>query len=96
MALRSGICRFGAGGGGLRRVGLVVDHLLHLLLLVTSPLCLDEGRGFLLVLVGGLSRIGSPRACGLVTVGPNLPLGGCSRHHFEWLDSNEVPGFDAN
>jgi hypothetical protein len=20
-----------------------------------------------------------------------LPLGGSSRHHFEWLDSNEVP-----
>jgi hypothetical protein len=34
--------------------GLVVDHLLHLLLLVTLPLGLDGGRGFLLVLVGGL------------------------------------------
>jgi hypothetical protein len=21
----------------------------------------------------------------------HLPLGGSSRHHFEWLDSNEVP-----
>jgi hypothetical protein len=52
---------------------------------------LDGGRGFLLVLVGGLPRMGSPRACGLVVAGPDLPLGGCSRHHFEWLDSNEVP-----
>jgi hypothetical protein len=32
----------------------VVDHLLHILLLVTLPLGLDGGRGFLLVLVGGL------------------------------------------
>jgi hypothetical protein len=33
---------------------LVVDHLLHLLLLVTSPKRLGGGRGFLLVLVAGL------------------------------------------
>jgi hypothetical protein len=59
-------------------------------------LCLDGGRGFLLVLVGGLPRMGSPRACGLVVAGPDLPLGGCSRHHFEWLDSNEAPGSDTN
>jgi hypothetical protein len=26
----------------------------------------------------------------------HLPLGGSSRHHFEWLDSNEVPDFDTN
>jgi hypothetical protein len=84
------------GGGGRRRVGLVVDHFLHLLLLVTSPLGLDGGRGLLLVPVGGLPRMRSTRACGLVAVGPDLPLGGCSRHHFEWLDSNEVPGFDTN
>ena len=24
------------------------------------------------------------------------PLGGCSRHHFERLSSNEAPGFDTN
>jgi hypothetical protein len=29
-------------------------------------------------------------ACGLVA-GHDLPLGMISRHHFEWLDSNEVP-----
>jgi hypothetical protein len=34
-------------------------------------------------------------ACGLLA-GFHLPLGGCSRHHFELLDSNEVPGFDTN
>jgi hypothetical protein len=27
------------------------------------------------VLVGGLPRMGSPRACGLVAAGPDLPLG---------------------
>jgi hypothetical protein len=32
------------------------------------------------------------RACG----GFHLPLGGSSRHHFELLDSNEVPGSDTN
>jgi hypothetical protein len=42
------------------------------------------------VLVDGLPRMGSPRACGLVTVGHDLPLGVISRHHFEWLDSNKV------
>jgi hypothetical protein len=41
------------------------------------------------VLVAGLPRVGSPRACGLVTAGPDLPLGVISRHHFEWLDSNK-------
>ena len=50
---------------------------------------LDGGRGFLLMLVAGLPRMGSPRACGLVA-GPDLPLGGCSRHHFERLGSNEA------
>ena len=54
MALRSDGRRVGARGGWRRRVGLVVDYLLHLLLLVTLPLGLDGGRGFLLVLVGGL------------------------------------------
>jgi hypothetical protein len=48
------------------------------------------------VLVGGLPQMGSPRACGLVATGPDLPLGGCSRHHFEWLDSNEELGSDTN
>jgi hypothetical protein len=36
MALRSDGRRIGAGGGWRRRVGLVVDYLLHLLFL--SPL----------------------------------------------------------
>jgi hypothetical protein len=26
----------------------------------------------------------------------HLPLGGSSQHHFELLDSNEVPGSDTN
>jgi hypothetical protein len=34
-------------------------------------------------------------ACGLLA-GFHFPLGGCSRHHFELLDSNEVSGFDTN
>jgi hypothetical protein len=41
--------------------------------------------------VTGLPRMSSPRACGLVTAGHDLPLGVISRHHFEWLDSNEEP-----
>jgi hypothetical protein len=48
------------------------------------------------VLVAGLPRVGSPRVCGLVAAGHSLPLSGCSRHHFEWLDSNEVPGSYTN
>jgi hypothetical protein len=95
MALRSDE-RVGAWRrGGRRRVGLVVDHLLHLLILVTLPMCLIGGRGFLLMLVAGLSRKSSPRACGLVA-GHDLPLGVFSRYHFELLDSNEAPGSDTN
>jgi hypothetical protein len=45
MALRSD--GRGAGGGGRRIVGLVVDHFLHLLLLVATPMRLDTGRRFL-------------------------------------------------
>jgi hypothetical protein len=37
MALRSYGRHVGAGGGWRRRVGLVVDHRPHLLLLVTAP-----------------------------------------------------------
>jgi hypothetical protein len=33
---------------------------------------------------------------GFVAVGHDLPLGVISRHLFEWLDFNEVPGFDTN
>jgi hypothetical protein len=62
---------------------------------VSLPLGLDGGRGFLLMLVGGLPWVCSPRACGFVA-GPDLPHGGCSRHHFERLGSNEVPGSDTN
>jgi hypothetical protein len=48
MALRSDGRRVGAGCGGRRRVGLAVDHFLHLLLLVATSMRLDVGRGFLL------------------------------------------------
>jgi hypothetical protein len=44
------------------------------------------------VLVAGLPRMGSPRTCGLVAAGYDLPLGVISQHHFEWLDSNEASG----
>jgi hypothetical protein len=47
------------------------------------------------MLVAGLPLVCSLGAYGLVA-GPDLPLGGCSRHHFEWLDYNEVPGSDTN
>jgi hypothetical protein len=30
-------------------------------------------------------------ACSGLLAGPGLPLGGCSRHHFERLSSNEAP-----
>jgi hypothetical protein len=36
MALRSDGWSVGAGGGWQRGIGLVVDHLLHLLFLVTT------------------------------------------------------------
>jgi hypothetical protein len=49
MALRSDGRRVGAGCGWRRRIGLVVDHFLHLLL-VATPMRLDAGRGFLLAL----------------------------------------------
>jgi hypothetical protein len=48
------------------------------------------------VLVAELPRVSSSRTCGLVAAGHDLPLGVISRHHFEWLNSNEVPGFDTN
>jgi hypothetical protein len=48
------------------------------------------------VLVVGLPLMSSSRACGLVTARHDLPLGVISRHHFEWLDSNEVSGSDTN
>jgi hypothetical protein len=67
MALRSSGRRVGARCEARRRVGLIVDHFLHLLL-VASLMGLDGRRGFLLVLVAGLPRVGSPWACGLVTV----------------------------
>jgi hypothetical protein len=44
MTLRSDGRGVGARGGGRRRVGLVVDHFLHLLLLVTTPVRLDSWR----------------------------------------------------
>jgi hypothetical protein len=53
VALRSS--GLGAGCGRWWRVGLVVDHLLHFLfLLVTLPIWLNGGGGFLLVFVAGL------------------------------------------
>jgi hypothetical protein len=48
------------------------------------------------MLVAGLLRMSSPRACGFVTAGYDLSLGVISRYHFEWLDSNEAPGSDTN
>jgi hypothetical protein len=48
------------------------------------------------MLAAGLPQMGSSRACGFVTAGHDLPLGVISRHHFEWLDSNEVPASDTN
>jgi hypothetical protein len=41
MALRSDGRGVGAGGEGRRRIGLVVDHFLHLLFLVAAPVRLD-------------------------------------------------------
>jgi hypothetical protein len=35
-------------------------------------------------------------ACRLVTADHDLLLGVISRNHFEWLNSNEVPGSDTN
>jgi hypothetical protein len=91
MALRSDGRRVGAGGGGRRRIGLVVDHLLHFLLLVATPVRLDVGRGFLLVLGAGLPLWSLPVACSGLLAGHDLLLGVISRHHFERLGSNEVP-----
>jgi hypothetical protein len=54
MALRSDGRGVGAGCGGQRRVGLVVDHFLHLLLVVTTPMRLDARRGSLLGFGAGL------------------------------------------
>jgi hypothetical protein len=48
VALISDGRHVGAGCGGRRRVSLVVDHFIHLLLLVTTPMRLDAGRGSLL------------------------------------------------
>jgi hypothetical protein len=77
MALRSYGRRVGARSGWRRRVGLVVDHLLHLILLVTAPTRLVVLRGSL-HLVGGLPGWSLPMACGGLLAGPDLPLGGCS------------------
>jgi hypothetical protein len=54
MALRSDGRSVGAGGGWRRRVGLVIDHFLHLLL-VATPMQLDVGRRFLPSFGAGLS-----------------------------------------
>jgi hypothetical protein len=53
MALRSDGCCVGVGCGGRRRVGLVVDHFLHLFL-VATPMRLDAKRGSLLAFGAGL------------------------------------------
>jgi hypothetical protein len=50
MALRSDGQSIGAGGGGRRRVGLVVDHFLHLLLFVATLMRLDAGSDSFLLL----------------------------------------------
>jgi hypothetical protein len=54
MVLRSDGRRVGAGCGGRRRVGLIVDHFLHLFLLVATPMGLDAERGSLFGFVAGL------------------------------------------
>jgi hypothetical protein len=54
MALRSDGRRVGAGCGGRRRVGLIIDHFFHLFILVTTPMRLDVWRGFLLAFGAGL------------------------------------------
>jgi hypothetical protein len=54
MALRSDGRRVGAGCGGRRRVGLVVDQFLHLLLLIATLMRLDAERGSLLGFGAGL------------------------------------------
>ena len=41
MALRSDGWNVRARGGGRQRVGIVVDHFLHLFLLVATPMRLD-------------------------------------------------------
>jgi hypothetical protein len=50
MALRSDGRGVGARCGGRRRVGLIVDHFLHLLLLVATPMQLDADPSLALVL----------------------------------------------
>jgi hypothetical protein len=35
-------------------------------------------------------------ACSGLLAGSHLFLGVISRHHFEWLGSNEAPGSDTN
>jgi hypothetical protein len=54
LALRSDRRRVGAGCGGRQRVDLIVDHFLHLLLLVATPMRLDVERGSLFGLGTGL------------------------------------------
>jgi hypothetical protein len=95
MAFRSDGRRVGAEGGRRRRIGLVVDHLLHFLLLVATPVRLNAGRGFL-PFIAGLPRWSLPVACGGLLAGHHLLLGVSSRHNFERLGSNKVPGSDTN
>jgi hypothetical protein len=54
MVLRSDGRHVGARCGGRQRFGLVVDHFLHILLLVATPMPLDAERGFLLAFGAGL------------------------------------------
>jgi hypothetical protein len=57
------------------------------------------GGGFLLLpflFVAGLFRSSLPVACSGLVAGLHLLLGVFSRHHFERLGSNEVPGSDTN
>jgi hypothetical protein len=96
MALISDGRRVEAGGGRRQRIGLVLYHFLHFLLLAPLRCDLMRGGDSSPLLVAGLPRWSFPVACGGLLAGHHLLLGVISQHHFKRLGSNEVPGFDTN